>query len=242
MSDGAIIEVRDITREVIIDGHQRAILKNITLSFNECGIYSIMGPSGSGKSSLLRLMNRLDEPTAGDILFHGQPLKDYEPTALRRRIGYLFQTPYLFDGTVADNLRYADDSVSDDRITEILKQAQLDPGIASAPIDNMSGGERQRIALARLMALGPEVILLDEPTSALDPTATASIEHLITSIAGDCGLTAIMVTHDPQQAKRVGGDAILLAKGEVVETGRSDSLVSQPQTEVGRKFVSGTLT
>lgn len=242
MSDTAIIDVRGISREVFVDRAPRTILNNISLSFTECGIYSIMGPSGSGKSSLLRLLNRLDEPSSGEILFHNRPLKEYAPTDLRRRIGYLFQTPYLFPGTVADNLKYADDRIDDSRMSRVLSQVRLKPEIASAPVDNMSGGERQRIALARLLALEPEVILLDEPTSALDPTATASIERLITSIAGDCGLTAILVTHDPEQARRVGGEAILLAEGQVVETGTSEQLVTRPQTEIGQKFVSGTLT
>lgn len=241
MSDQPVIDIRDISRDVIVDGAPKRILDGISLSFNECGIYSIMGPSGSGKSSLLRLINRLDEPTSGDIFFNGRSITAYAPTDLRRRVGYLFQTPYLFDGSIADNLRYAAD-ISDERVEELLTQVRLDPKMAVAPIDHLSGGERQRVALARLLALEPEVILLDEPTSALDPTATASIERLITNIAGECGLTTILVSHDPDQVRRIGGDAILLAKGKVVEHASAEELVGNPKTDIGRNFVAGTLT
>ncbi|UCE24470.1 MAG: ATP-binding cassette domain-containing protein, partial [Candidatus Zixiibacteriota bacterium] len=174
-----VLEVRDLSRTVQSDGEAIAVVDNISYKFFPDKVYTIIGPSGSGKSSFLRLLNRLDEPTSGEVIFHEKAHCDFQPCELRQKIGYLFQTPYLFEGTVRDNLLYATKNLSDESIKILIEQAQIRPEQLDKPTNNFSVGEKQRVAIARLLATCPEVILLDEPTSALDPSYTEAIEKLI---------------------------------------------------------------
>ncbi|MCL4171377.1 UNVERIFIED_CONTAM: hypothetical protein GTU68_029463, partial [Idotea baltica] len=123
---------------------------------------AITGPSGSGKSTLLRCCNRLIVPTSGSIEFLGTDLSEIEPLALRRRVGMLFQRPTTFAGSVADNLRVAEPAATDARIVELLERARLSPDYADRVADSLSGGEAQRMCLARALATRPEVLLMDE--------------------------------------------------------------------------------
>jgi len=232
----AILEIKNLAREVPTKNGPKTIVNDISYNFEKGRIYNIMGPSGAGKSSFLRLINRLDEPTRGKVVFHGENYNQCRACGLRRKIGYLFQTPYLFPGTVRDNLLYAEDKLTEDEIQRLVKQSQIPPGIIDDDVENLSIGEKQRVALARLLAMGPEVILLDEPTSALDPTYTKAIEDLIKCIVKERSLTVIIVTHNPEQALRMGGQAILLVAGRLVETGTVDEVVKNPKTEMGRRY------
>lgn len=232
----AILEIKNLVREVPTRNGPKTIVRNISYTFEKGRIYNILGPSGAGKSSFLRLLNRLDEPTRGQVVFMGSSYDQCPACGLRRQIGYLFQTPYLFPGTVRDNLLYAEDKLTEEDIRHLVKQCRIPPDIIDDSVENLSIGEKQRIALARLLAMKPEVILLDEPTSALDPTYTRAIENLIKSIAGETRVTVIMVTHNPEQALRMGGLALLLVAGELVETGTVDEVVNNPRTETGRRY------
>lgn len=234
--DAGILETRGLSRAVQDDTRTKAIIDRFSFSFKKGGIYTIIGPSGAGKSSLLRLLNRLDEPTEGDILFHNQSIKEYSPCHLRREIGYLFQTPYLFPKTVRDNLLYANNELPADAIRQLTDQVQIPPAWIDRAVDTLSIGERQRVALARLLATNPELVLLDEPTSALDPSYTESIEGLVKAIVQQTSLTVIMVTHNPEQALRIGGETILLVVGRMVESGPCESVIMDPQTEAGRLY------
>jgi putative ABC transport system ATP-binding protein len=169
-------------------------------------------------------------------LFHGTSIADIDPCELRRRIGYLFQVPHLFEGSVTDNIRYAHPETTDENIRHLAERIQIEPSMINSPIDNLSEGEKQRVAIARLLATNPEVILLDEPTSALDPTRTEVIENLVRKIVSEDGITALMVTHIPEQAVRMGGDTLLLVNGSLVEHGPSGDVVNNPQTEQGRQY------
>jgi len=239
---GPILETRNLARQVPSDGHFRTIVDHFSFAFQTGHIYSILGPSGAGKSSLLRLLNRLDEPTSGEVLFDNRDYRSLPPCQLRRQVGYLFQTPFLFPGTVADNLLFAEPELSDDRIDHLLDHVSIDPNIKNRPVDNLSLGEKQRVALARLLATEPRVILLDEPTAALDPTYTEKIESSVKQIATDDGLTVIMVSHHPGQARRMGGEGLLIAAGKLVEHGPVEQLVDHPQTEAGRRYRDRELT
>ncbi|UCG62182.1 MAG: ATP-binding cassette domain-containing protein [Candidatus Zixiibacteriota bacterium] len=231
-----VLEVHNLGRAVTQDGRVKSIVDDISYNFFPDKIYTIIGPSGSGKSSLLRLLNRLDEPTSGEVVFHGKDHCDYPPCELRQKIGYLFQTPYLFEGTVRDNLLYATKNLSDESIKLLLEQAQLKPEQLDRPTDNFSGGEKQRVAIARLLATCPEVVLLDEPTSALDPSYTEAIEKLIVDIVAKGKLTAIVVTHSPEQALRIGKEALLMVDGKLVETGEINQVINEPQSELGKLY------
>jgi putative ABC transport system ATP-binding protein len=227
-----IIETKNLTRTV----NQKTIIDNFTFYFENHKIYNILGPSGAGKSSLLRLLNRLDEPTGGEIMFNNKDHCAYSSSELRSRIGYLFQTPYLFPRTIKDNILYAAPDLTESEMERILVQTHMSVDSLDYPVDNLSIGEQQRVALGRLLAMKPEVLLLDEPTAALDPTATEAIEQMIKEIVKQEKFTVLFVTHNPEQAFRMGGQALLLVKGRLIESGSSEQVINNPQTEMGRQY------
>lgn len=237
-----ILEARQLSRVVLSNGKPRSIVDDISFSFQPGRIYSLLGPSGAGKSSLLRLFNRLDEPTTGEVFFEGTDYRTILPTDLRLRIGYLFQVPYMFRGTVTDNLRFANDQLDHDQCDRLLDQVSLNREIKEQSVEGLSVGEKQRIALARLLATDPKIVLLDEPTAALDPAYTDKIEASIKQIAVEKDLTVIMVSHDPQQALRLGGETLLIVAGRLVEFGPARELIEQPKTEEGRRYRDRLLT
>ncbi|MCW2600446.1 MAG: transporter [Frankiales bacterium] len=179
---------------------------------------AVAGPSGAGKSTLLRLLDRLLEPTSGQVLFHGSPLPSYDVLELRRRVGLVQQAPVLLGDTVLADLRVGRRALTPDEASELLVRA----GLEGMPLDrgtaSLSGGEAQRLCLARALAVGPEVLLLDEPTSALDAVAALAVERVVLSLIAD-GLTAVLVSHDLRQARRLADDVVVLRAGRVVETG-----------------------
>jgi putative ABC transport system ATP-binding protein len=183
---------------------------------------AIVGPSGSGKTSLLRLLNRLDEPTSGTVFLNGADYRQLVPRDLRRRVGMVTQRPYLFPGTVAQNLRFGPrqrgEELPDDQVDELLSGVGL-VGYAARNVANLSGGEAQRVSFARTLANAPEVLLLDEPTSALDDDAKAEVEGLMQQIVRERGLTCVLVTHDTAQAARLAKRALLLEAGRIVRDG-----------------------
>jgi putative ABC transport system ATP-binding protein len=236
------LDVSHLTRTITSNGRKRIIVNDISHAFG-CGmIYSIVGPSGAGKSSLLRLINRLDEPDSGDVRYNDRDYRTIAPHELRRHIGYLFQTPYMFPGTIADNIRFAEPDISDTHLHQLLALVGLSDEMASSDVEMLSGGEKQRVAMARLLATNPSVILLDEPTSSLDPTATRGIEKLVKKIAEERCLVAIMVTHDPAQAVRMEGETLLLVKGALIEHGPSEQVINAPQSDEGRRYRDRELT
>ena len=200
----------------------KVILRDISFAVTAGELLGIVGASGSGKSSLLRLLNRLDEPTSGTVFLDDQDYRQLPPRELRRRVGMVTQRPYLFPGSVASNLRFGPaqrgETVSDDEIAQLLERVGL-PGFASQEVSVLSGGEQQRVSLARTLANRPEVLLLDEPTSALDEASKMGIEKLIVSLVHDHGLTCVMVTHDRDQARRMCQGVILLESGRLVQSG-----------------------
>jgi putative ABC transport system ATP-binding protein len=183
---------------------------------------AIVGPSGSGKTSLLRLLNRLDEPTSGTVFLNGADYRRVAPRDLRRRVGMVTQRPYMFPGTVAQNLRFGPrqrgEELPNDKVDELLSGVGL-VGFAARNVANLSGGEAQRVSFARTLANAPEVLLLDEPTSALDADAKAEVEGLMQQIVRERGLTCVLVTHDMAQAARLAKRALLLGGGRILRDG-----------------------
>lgn len=234
--ESAVLRIKDLYRSINQDEQSKTIINNLTYSFSSEKIYAIIGPSGAGKSSLLRLLNRLDEPTSGEIIFHDKLQNEYSSCEIRKKIGYLFQIPYLFDGTVKDNLLYAEPSLSDQDVKKLLDEVHIGSEFTERKVDNLSVGEKQRVAIARLLATQPEIILLDEPTSALDPGYTQAIESLIKEIVVREKLTAIVVTHQPEQALRIGQEALLMADGKLIESGSVYEVISRPKTEIGTMY------
>lgn len=237
-----VLQTRDLVREVTVDGKARRIVDRISVSFCPGCIFNILGPSGAGKSSFLRLLNRLDEPTFGEVLFEGNDYRSIAPCDLRRQIGYLFQAPYLFPETIRDNLTYASPNLTEDRIKELLSLVSIDPARRDEAVLNLSVGEKQRVALARLLSTEPRVILLDEPTAALDPSHTEKVEHTVKRLAADNRITVVMVSHDPAQAVRMGGRGMLFVGGKLIEQADVVDLVERPQSEEGRRYQRRELT
>lgn len=196
------------------------ILSKINFVISEGERVAIFGPSGAGKSTLIRLLNRLDEPSSGKIYIHGQDYREIPPQQLRRKLGLVMQQPYLFPGTVADNLRFGPASqgktLAEDEIQNLLEGVDL-AGFADRDVSKLSGGEAQRVSLARTLANRPEVLLLDEPTSSLDEAARIEVEETILSVLNSQEVTCILVTHDREQVQRMANRVILLKSGELVE-------------------------
>ena len=178
----------------------------------------VAGPSGAGKSSLLRLCNRLEVATAGRVMFRGDDVADLEPRHLRRRVGMVFQRPTPFAGTVRENLRVARPDLSDVDAADALERAELDPTFLDRPAHELSGGEGQRLCLARTLVTGPEVLLMDEPTSSLDRQATHEIERLARRFA-DGGVPVLWVTHDLAQMRRLADRVLVLVGGRIAHDG-----------------------
>lgn len=242
LSGSVILEARNLTREVSRNGSCLRLVDSISYQFHRGLIYTIVGPSGAGKSSLLRLFNRLDEPTGGEVLFSGQPLASYKPTELRKKVSMLFQTPYLFSGTVRDNLAYCCPDKKGPGAGFHLSRVGLKPDFADKNSADLSVGEKQRVAIARALVQEPDVLLLDEPTSALDPASSRRIEELTLSLVDELHLTVIMVTHAPEQAIRLAGESLLLVAGKLVECGKSKDILTNPATELGQKYINKDLT
>ena len=202
----------------------RTVLQLDALSIGAEGITVLAGPSGAGKSTLLRLCNRLEAPTAGTVRFRGDDVATLDPLAHRRRVGMVFQRPATFPGTVRDNLLVACRDADDDLHAEVLARAGLDPGFLDRRADDLSGGEAQRVCLARTLATRPEVLLLDEPTSALDPAPARHLEQLARSLADD-GVPMVWVSHDLAQGRRLADEVLVLDGGRVADGPTRDSFL-----------------
>lgn len=193
------------------------VLDAVSATITDGGsITCLLGPSGSGKSTMLRLCNRLEVPTEGCIRLRGDDLADQDPLRLRRRVGMVFQRPTLFPGTVRDNLLVAQPDASGEHCEMALHRAHVASRFLDRDADALSGGEAQRVCLARTLITEPEVLLMDEPTSALDPASTRNLESLGTELAAG-GMPIVWVTHDLAQADRIADDRLVLTGGRIAD-------------------------
>jgi putative ABC transport system ATP-binding protein len=224
----AAFRLRDVRQEK----SGRVLLRDIDLVLPRGRITVLLGSSGAGKTSLLRLLNRLDDPAAGEISYLDRSLDEYPVTELRRRVGFVFQTPVMFAGSVLDNLREAaeiaglDDQEFPDRAREALELAGLDPALQDRPSHELSVGEQQRATLARTLIGGPEVLLLDEPTSALDPESSEFLLDSIQRLRAERGMTVILSTHRHYEAAAIADEAVRLSGGAVEEFGEAADVLA----------------
>lgn len=210
------------------------VLKEVSLAIQQGEILMIIGPSGSGKSSLLRCLNRLEIFYAGHILLHGNDITTLPVIELRQRIGMVFQKASIFASTVADNIAYGPrlqhKQISREMILALMQQVALDADFVDRNAEELSGGQEQRLAIARALANQPEILMLDEPTSALDPIATHKIEKTLRKLCDETGLTLIWVSHSIEQARRVADRVLLLEEGRVVKV---DTVTAMLDVETG---------
>ena len=203
----------------------RWILRHVTAGISAAGVTAVVGPSGSGKTTLLRLCNRLDAPDEGTVRYRGRDLATVDVLAHRRQVGMVFQQPVMFGGSVRDNLLVARPGAEDTRLARALADVGLPPSVLDAQAARLSGGEAQRVCLARTLITGPEVLLLDEPTSALDPATRLAFEHLVLDLARGTGdraarpVPVLWVTHDDDQLRRVADRVLALDAGRLTGAG-----------------------
>lgn len=209
----------------IVEDGGRRILGPVDAAIPATGITVLVGPSGSGKSTLLRLCNRLEAPSAGRVLFRGDDVAALDPLRLRRTAGMVFQRPTPFPGTVRDNLLVAVPGAGRDAQLDALRRADLDPRFLDHDATALSGGEAQRVCLARTLITRPEVLLADEPTSALDLDHRLVLEGLGRRLAGD-GVPVVWVTHDLDQMHRIADRVLVVEDGLVRYQGPPDGLPS----------------
>ena len=218
------LEAEHLSRAVVV----KVITNNISVQVHVGEILAVVGPSGSGKSSFLRLLNRLDEPTEGVVRLNGQDYREIAPEELRRRVGMVTQFAYLFPGTVADNIEYGPSqrgvSLLAERIATLLQRVGLS-GYQKRDVSNLSGGEAQRVSIARTLANAPEVVLLDEPTSALDEESARGVEDLVIDIIRERRMTCVIVTHNNSQARRLADRTMIIEDGKLVAIGPTNEVL-----------------
>jgi putative ABC transport system ATP-binding protein len=191
------------------------------------GATAIVGPSGAGKSTLLRLLNRLADPDRGTISYRGRSLDSYDPLALRREVSLVPQLPSLLEGTVESNLAYAARLAGRRPDAErCLRLAGLDAEFAERDVGKLSVGEQQRAMLARALVQEPAVLLLDEPTSALDHAARDAIEATLVELRRELEISIVLVSHDPEQARRLGEWVVRMEGGRAVEAGPLEQVLA----------------
>ncbi len=245
-----IFEIEDFS---IYYGDFMAV-KNISLTIGANKITAIIGPSGCGKSTLLRSLNRMNDlivitRVEGQVLFQGVNIysKDTDVIELRRRVGMVFQKPNPFPSSVYENVAYGP------KIRGIKKKGLLDELVENALVRadlwkevkdklnesglSLSGGQMQRLCIARSLAQEPEVMLFDEPTSALDPISTANIENLLQELQKT--VTIVIVTHNMQQAARISNFTAFMYIGELIEFGDTDSIFVNPQNKLTEEYITG---
>jgi putative ABC transport system ATP-binding protein len=212
------LETKHLSRTII----ERVLVSDISVQVQPGEVLAVVGPSGAGKSSFLRLLNRLDEPTGGTVHLSGQDYRELAPQELRRRVGMVMQMAYLFPGTVAANVafgpRQCGERLRSEQIALLLERVGLS-GYQERDVSNLSGGEAQRVSLARTLANAPEALLLDEPTSALDDVSARGIEDLVLSIIRERRMTCVIVTHNTAQAHRIADRTMILEAGKLVTIG-----------------------
>ena len=222
------------------------VLKDIDIDIEEGEVVVIVGSSGSGKSTFLRCLNLLEEPTSGEIIVDGIKITDKKAdlNKLRREVGMVFQQFNLFPNySVIENIKLAPKKlrkVSDRAITKKAKELLNDVGLlnkAKAMPNSLSGGQKQRVAIARALAMEPKIMLFDEPTSALDPEMIGEVLDVIREVAKK-GMTMVIVTHEMKFAREVGTRMIFLDKGVIIEDGKPSEVMDNPKTERARQFFS----
>ena len=242
-----------VTKDLNLYYGENHALKDINISLNKNEVTALIGPSGCGKSTFLRTLNRMNDlipsvKVTGEVLFEGKNIyKDYDEIALRKRIGMVFQKANPFPMSIYDNVAYGPriHGIKDKRkLDEIVEKSLRGAAIWEESKDRlktsaigMSGGQQQRLCIARTLAVSPEIILMDEPTSALDPISTSKVEELMDELKKQ--YTVIIVTHNMQQAGRIADKTAFFLTGEVIEYGKTEEIFYKPKDKRTEDYITG---
>ena len=231
---------------------QTQALKNISLEIPEKSITALIGPSGCGKSTFLKTLNRMNDlisgvKITGEVLYHGENIFESEVNNLRKEVGMVFQKPNPFPMSIYDNIAYGprthgirNKAQLDEIVEKALRGAAIWDEVKDRLKKNalgMSGGQQQRLCIARALAVEPEVLLMDEPTSALDPISTSRIEDLAMELKEK--YTIVIVTHNMQQAVRISDQTAFFLLGDLVEYGSTEEMFSQPRDKRTEDYITG---
>lgn len=229
-------------QQVSFSVKNKSILKTITGSIPKGKITTLVGPSGAGKTTLLKICNGLLTPTDGAIFIDDQPISSYEPTTLRRQVGIALQAAPMITGSVIDNLALPRSlqgkTLTQQEAIQYLKDVGLDESFLQRSTTELSGGQRQKVSIARTLINQSSILLLDEITSALDRQSVQDIESLIVTLNKKYNVTMIWITHNLQQALTIGHYTWVMMDGELIETGQS-SLLNAPKNPRVAEFVKG---
>ena len=221
------------------------ILNDITGSFPQGRITTLVGPSGDGKSTLLKLCNGLISPANGEIFIKDKAIGEYDPVELRRMVGMALQSAPMISGTVYENLNLPlelqGQQLSKEEALELLEDVGLKSDLLERKVKELSGGQRQKVSIARTLVNKPEILLMDEITSSLDRASKLEVEELISKINRKYNTTIIWITHNLQQALEIGDYTWVMMDGHVVETGES-SLLEDPHNSRVNEFVKGVVS
>lgn len=236
-----IIEIKHLKK----DFGNNTVLKDIDFSISKGETISVIGSSGSGKSTMLRCVNLLETPTGGEILFHGQNIQtELDISEYRAKVGMVFQSFNLFDNLNAlgncmigqTSVLGRDKKTAEKKAMEYLEKVGMTPYINAKP-RQLSGGQKQRVAIARTLAMNPEVILFDEPTSALDPEMVGEVLSVMKRLS-ESGMTMIVVTHEMAFARDVSDRVIFMSDGLICEQGTPEEVFGSPKREETKSFLS----
>ena len=242
MNDNVLFEIKGLQKKfgelTVFDGLDETISKG--------DVVVIIGPSGGGKSTFIRCLNLLEQPTAGTVLFEGQDItaKGFDVNRHRQKVGMVFQQFNLFNNlTVLENITISQIKVkglsqaeSEAKAMTLLKRVGLDDKAGFYP-SQLSGGQKQRIAIVRALAMEPDVLLFDEPTSALDPEMVGEVLQVISDLAKD-GITMVVVTHEMGFARKVGTRVLFMDGGQIAEEGTPEQIFEHPQNPRTKEFLS----
>lgn len=251
--NGARVALR--VRNLTVRAPNRTILSNVTLDFPDQQMTAIVGPSGCGKTTLVRALNRMIDTTPdlsveGEVLYHDQNIYDraVSPVIVRQKIGMVFQRPVVFPMSIYENVAFGlrltrtDEGTVESTVERSIRRAALSKEFANdldRPALELSGGEQQRVCIARALAVNPNVLLLDEPTSALDPMATRTIEATLRELANQ--MTLVLVTHNISQAARVSDRTAFLYEGRLIEVGPTQELFERPTVPLTNEYLTGRI-
>ncbi len=219
------------------------VVENLNLYIEKGEFVTLIGPSGCGKTTILKMVNALIQPTAGEVYVHGRPLSEWDPIALRRKIGYVIQQIGLFPHlTISENITYVlelegvSKKAQRERAKELMDLIGLEHEYLDRHPRELSGGQKQRVGVARALAADPEIILMDEPFGAVDEISRRSLQEEIVALHQKLKKTILFVTHDIEEAFRLGTWIILFKEGEIEQQGRKEDLIFRPATPFVESF------